>query len=306
MLDTLPPYRARILVVDDVLVNVKYLCDALKNDYDVTYALDGEAGLRAAREQLPDLILLDAMMPEMDGYTACVSLRADPATTAIPIIFITSLSAPADEARALEVGASDFITKPVNLAVLRARVRTQIAVKRQGDVLRSLSLTDSLTALANRRAFDDVLHKEWRRSLRSGQPLSLILADIDHFKAYNDHYGHQAGDECLRQFGRLLHALVGRPQDLVARFGGEEFVILLPEIDLGGGEVVAARVIEALRAAAMPHLGSSTAGHVTASLGVASVLPAAHDPAVLVGTADSMMYSAKLAGRNRFVSGTVG
>lgn len=301
----MPPYRARILIVDDVLVNVKYLLDALKHDYDVTYALDGEAGMRAAREQLPDLILLDAMMPRMDGYTVCVNLRADPATAAIPIIFITSLSDPADEARALEVGASDFITKPVNLAVLRARVRTQIAVKRQGDVLRSLSLTDSLTGLANRRAFDEMLHKEWRRGARSGQPVSLILADIDHFKAYNDHYGHQAGDECLRGFGRLLQAVVGRPQDLVARFGGEEFVILLPEIDVGGAEVVAARILAALAAAATPHLGSSTAGHVTASLGVASVLPAGPDASILVGAADGMMYSAKMAGRNRFVSGAV-
>lgn len=305
MSDPLPPHRAHILIVDDVLVNVKYLLDALKPDYDVTYAVNGEDAMRSARAHLPDLILLDAMMPKLDGYAVCTSLCADPATANIPIIFITALSAPADEARALEVGGADFISKPVNLAVLRARVRTQIAMKRQGDMLRFLSRTDPLTGLANRRAFDEVLHSEWRRGLRSGRPVSLILADIDHFKHYNDCYGHQAGDECLRQVGRTLRDAVGRPQDLVARFGGEEFVILLPEIDLDGAEVVAARILGALTDAAIVHGGSDTAPIITASLGVSSTLPTTFDSAVLVGTADSLMYDAKLAGRNRFASGLV-
>lgn len=308
MPETLPPYRARILIVDDVLVNVKYLLDALKHDYDVSYAVSGEEGIRMARENLPDLVLLDAMMPQMDGYTVCMRLRADAATTAIPIIFITSLSAPEDEARALEMGASDFTTKPVNLAVLRARVRTQVAFKRQGDMLRSLSLTDALTGLSNRRAFDAMLHKEWRRSQRFAKPVSLILADIDHFKPYNDLYGHLAGDECLREIAHTLRAVVGRPQDMVARFGGEEFVILLPEVDLAGACVVAQRVLAALNAAAIDHLGSTTARHVTASLGVSCALPSSANPGQptdLIGKADGLMYDAKLSGRNRFVAGEV-
>ena len=192
-------HNGRILVVDDAMENIQLLHQALQEEHDVLFALDGERALELARHQLPDLILLDAIMPGLDGYAVCAALRANPATADIPVIFITALNTPEDETRALEAGASDFISKPVNTAVMRARVRTHLTVKRQSDALRELTLTDSLTGVANRRAFDERLDNEWRRAQRTRTPLSLIMLDIDHFKAYNDSYGHQQGDDHHRE-----------------------------------------------------------------------------------------------------------
>jgi diguanylate cyclase (GGDEF)-like protein len=226
-------------------------------------------------------------------------LRASPDTRDIPIIFVTALKTPEDETRALEAGAADFITKPVNAAVVRARVRTQLTVKRQRDALRSLSLTDGLTGVANRRAFDEKLEAEWRRCGRAQVPVALIMVDIDHFKNFNDHYGHQAGDACLQQVGAALRRSAGQPEDLVARYGGEEFAILLPHA--GGAEAVASKLLGELAQLAIPHAVSSTAPCVTVSIGIASMTPAAHHlSARLVEAADALLYEAKWAGRNRY------
>jgi diguanylate cyclase (GGDEF)-like protein len=292
--------NGRILVVDDAMENIQLLHQALQDEHDVLFALEGERALALARQQRPDLILLDAIMPGMDGYAVCAALRADPATADIPIIFITALNSPEDETRALEAGAADFISKPVNTAVMRARVRTHLTVKRQSDALRELTLTDGLTGVANRRAFDERLHHEWRRSARSRTPLSLIMLDIDHFKAYNDGYGHQQGDDCLRRVSSALTRAAGRPQDMAARYGGEEFAVLLPQVDQEGAEAVARKLIDEVRTLDMPHSASSQ-GRVTISLGVATIVPdSAHDPAHLVKLADALLYQSKLQGRNRY------
>lgn len=300
------PHRPRILIVDDVLANVKYLLDALKTDYKVHFELSGKGGLEFAHRYQPDLILLDAMMPDMDGFSVCTELRAHAETSAIPIIFVTSLESPDDEARALEIGASDFMPKPINLAVLRARVRTQLTLKRQADMLRSLTLADPLTGLLNRRALDETIAKEWRRCGDSQKPLSMILADLDHFKAFNDAYGHPAGDDCLRAVAKVFRQAAQRPQDLVARYGGEEFVILLPEIDLPGAEIVAGRVKCGLKTLNMDHAASDTASRVTASMGVASIVPGLQASEVLLSAADTFLYRAKGQGRDQFVSGMAG
>jgi diguanylate cyclase (GGDEF)-like protein len=231
-------------------------------------------------------------------------LQALPETADIPVIFVTALSSPEDETRALGAGAADFISKPVNAAVVRARVRTQLTVKRQRDALRALVLTDALTGVANRRAFDERLAAEWRRCGRSGLPVALALVDVDHFKLYNDHYGHPAGDNTLIQVAAAMRRAAGRTQDLVARYGGEEFAILLPQLDARGAVGVANRLMQELERMAIPHAASPSAPHLTVSIGIAGMIPGEHTtPADLVQVADARLYQAKSEGRNRFRAG---
>jgi len=294
--------NGRILVVDDAMENIQILHAALQDEHEVLFALDGRRALALARDQRPDLILLDAVMPGMDGYAVLQALRSAPETSDTPIIFVTALTSPEDETRALDAGAADFISKPVNAAVVRARVRTQLTVKRQADALRALTLTDSLTGVANRRAFSERIDNEWRRCGRAGLPMALILADIDHFKLYNDHYGHQAGDACLEQVARAFCRAANRAQDLVARYGGEEFAILLPETDAAGAECVAQRVLDELAALGIAHAVSPTGSLLTASMGVSALVPdhRTQTSASLIRAADALLYQAKAEGRNRF------
>ena len=298
--------NGRILVVDDAMENIQILHGALQDEHEVLFAMDGPRALEIARTQRPDLILLDAVMPGMDGYAVCKELLAAPETSDIPVIFVTALKSPEDETRALGAGAADFISKPVNAAVVRARVRTQLTVKRQRDALRALILTDALTGVANRRAFDERLDTEWRRCGRAGLPVALVLVDIDHFKLYNDHYGHQAGDATLVQFAAAMRRAAARTQDLVARYGGEEFAILLPQLDGRGATGVANRLMAELEHMAIPHAASPTAPRLTASMGIACMVPGEHSmPADLIQVADALLYQAKAEGRDRFRAGGV-
>jgi diguanylate cyclase (GGDEF)-like protein len=294
--------NGRILVVDDAMENIQILHHALRDEHEVLFALDGETALQIALEQQPDLILLDAVMPGMDGYAVCAALRGSPRLQGIPVIFVTALSQPEDETRALEAGAVDFISKPFNVAVVRARVRSQLTIKRQADAMRELSMTDGLTGVANRRSFNDTIDAEWRRCARAGMPLSVIMIDIDHFKLYNDHYGHQAGDNCLQQVSAAMKRCATRPQDLLARYGGEEFILLLPQEAMEGTQVVAQRILDEVRKLALPHAASPTAPQLSISMGLASVLPPTDsiDPSALIRTADANLYRAKQTGRNRY------
>jgi len=294
--------NGRILVVDDAMENIQILHHALRDEHEVLFALDGEKALQIALEQQPDLILLDAVMPGMDGYAVCAALRGSPRLQDIPVIFVTALSQPEDETRALEAGAVDFISKPFNVAVVRARVRSQLTIKRQADAMRELSMTDGLTGVANRRSFNDTVDAEWRRCARAGLPLSVIMIDIDHFKLYNDHYGHQAGDACLQQVSAAMKRCATRPQDLLARYGGEEFILLLPQEGLDGTEVVAQRILDEVRKLATPHAASPTAAHVTLSMGLANVSAPADgsDASALIRAADANLYRAKQTGRDRY------
>ncbi|MYM67655.1 diguanylate cyclase [Pseudoduganella sp. FT55W] len=294
--------NGRILVVDDAMENIQILHHALREEHEVLFALDGEQALQIARDQQPDLILLDAVMPGMDGYAVVAALRSSPRLQDIPVIFVTALSQPEDETRALDGGAVDFISKPFNVAVVRARVRSQLTIKRQADLMRELSMTDGLTGVANRRNFNDTIDAEWRRCARAGLPLSVIMIDIDHFKLYNDHYGHQAGDACLQQVSAAMKRCATRPQDLLARYGGEEFILLLPQEGADGAEVVANRILEEVGRLAVPHATSPSAPQVTLSMGLATGLPPSDstDPSALIRTADANLYRAKQTGRNRY------
>jgi diguanylate cyclase (GGDEF)-like protein len=295
-----PPIKPRILVIDDERFNLNTLHGLLRDEYRLMVAMQGEHGIKAAQTGLPDLILLDVNMPGMDGFEVCRQLKADPITQSIPVIFITALNEASDEAKGLELGAVDYITKPFNYSVVKARVRTHLRLKLQSDLLERYAFIDSLTGLANRRAFDERLSQEWSRCQRSETSLSLILLDVDHFKSYNDHYGHGQGDACLTTVARALASSQMRAYDLVARYGGEEFVVILPDADLIGAQQIAERLRLAVYDLAHPHATSPVADRVTISLGVACTVPQTSATAAqLLRAADRFLYEAKRAGRNR-------
>jgi diguanylate cyclase (GGDEF)-like protein len=299
----LPP-RPRLLIVDDQPINIQSLYSIFQADHEVFMATGGLKALAFCQSQpAPDLILLDVMMPDLDGLEVCRRLKADPMLADIPVIFITAQSDPMDETSALEAGGVDFISKPVNPAAVRARVKTHLTLKAQSDLLRSLVFLDGLTGVANRRRFDETLENEWRRCQRSRSSLALIMIDIDHFKRYNDCYGHQAGDACLQRVGALLKEAFGRPHDLVARYGGEEFACLMPECGQEGAAVKAEELRASITRLALPHEDSPTAPFVTLSLGLAACVPkSAIKPACLIAAADAALYEAKKTGRNRVAS----
>lgn len=295
------PERPRLLVVDDQPINIQTLYQIFHADHEVFMATDGEQALAFCRDNLPpDLILLDVVMPGMDGIEVCRRLKADPSLADIPVIFVTARSEPADETGALTAGGVDFIAKPVNPAVVRARVKTHLTLKAQTDLLRSLVFIDGLTGIANRRRFDEVLQIEWRRCRRSSTPLTLLMIDIDHFKRYNDHYGHQIGDACLQKVAGTLKAGLKRGHDLVARYGGEEFACLMSECDHPAGQNKAEELRAAVAALGIPHADAPTANHVTLSIGIAVMHPNGENgPKALIAAADAALYEAKRNGRNR-------
>ncbi len=296
-----PDRRSKILIVDDVPQHIKILGEALRQEHDILAATSGTHALELVKEQHPDLILLDVLMPDCNGFEVLRLLKEDPISRDIPVIFITSLDADEDETRGFELGAMDYIVKPFRMAVVKARVRTQLRLRHQTELLKQLANLDGLTGLPNRRFFDERYELEWRRGLRSNSPLAVIMADVDHFKAYNDTYGHLEGDNCLRLVAKNLgHDTLLRAADLLARYGGEEFVALLPLTDTSGAQQVAEQMRANIARLHLRHESSKVASHVTISLGVASVIPsAALPPEKLIELADRAMYQAKQNGRNR-------
>jgi len=300
--------KPRVLIVDDERSNINILGNLLVPEFDVLVATDGPTALaRAAGELRPDLILLDVIMPGMDGHEVCRRLKQDPETHDIPVIFISAMSEEEDEALGLQIGAVDYVTKPFAPAILTMRIRTHVELKRLRDHWQRLSTIDGLTQVANRRAFDDALAGAWRCAIRQQQPLALVMVDVDHFKAYNDHHGHAAGDQCLKTIAGLMSRQAKRACDLVARYGGEEFVCLMPGVEIDGARLIAQRMCDAVRAHGMAHDHPSVAGKVSVSLGVAAVMPSPEDsPAALLAQADQRLYEAKRAGRNRVCSEDAG
>lgn len=294
--------RGKLLVVDDSPSILATLCELLHEDHEVIFASSGEEALELAYSSNPDLILLDVVMPGIDGFEVCASLKSSPGTRDIPVIFITSMGEEVDQAKGLEAGAIDYVQKPFSSAVVKARVRNHLEVKRRQDALKGLTLRDGLTGIANRRRFDEALNEEWSRAARSRTPLSLIMIDVDHFKLYNDTYGHAAGDTCLRNMAAALIDSLLRPVDLLARFGGEEFVCLLPSTDEAGALQVAERFKAGVAALAIPHEHSPTRPVVSISQGVATLVPIAEArPEILVVEADNRLYDAKRRGRNLII-----
>ena len=292
--------EATVLVVDDTPANLALMSSLLKDTYKVRVANCGERALEIAQSDAPpDLILLDIMMPGMDGYEVCRRLKEQESTKDIPVIFITAMADVENESLGLALGAVDYIAKPFNKTVVRARIRVHMQLKRQSRLLENLAFMDALTEIPNRRALDQTFAHEWARSLRTGSPLSFILVDIDLFKLFNDHYGHGSGDECLARVAKALHGCVQRPSDCLGRYGGEEFAAILADTDMDQALQVAQHFHASVAALQIPHAHSAVAPQVTVSIGVATAeSPTNHRMHLLSNAADSMLYAAKHAGKN--------
>lgn len=305
--------KPRVLIVDDMPVNIKLLRELLHDHYAVNFATDGLTALKLAQTVPPDIVLLDISMPEMDGYQVCQELKDSPATSAIPVIFITSQSDENDELEGLSLGAIDYITKPFSPPIVLARVKNHIdfalAKKRLSEAyllldqknqelddknrtLEILLMTDRLTGLNNRHRLDEAFQAELQRAKRSSGDLAVILLDIDSFKSVNDTFGHQVGDAVLQQVAAVLSNHV-RATDIVGRWGGEEFLLLCPETTLDVAGLLAERLRMLLAGAPLPPVDS-----VTASFGVAAYQPG-DDMHALLRRADDALYRGKAAGRNR-------
>ena len=290
-----------LLVVDSAPTTALLLARTMAHECRIQTLQCGAKTLDYARrtEHRPDLILLHAMGPAPDGLEICRQLKADEATRSIPVMLITDRNKPADEALALRVGAADCVTRPFDLAVFEARIRSQIQLKFRIDLLEHYANQDSLTDVANRRCFEMMLDAEWRRATRERQPLALVMVDVDRFKHFNDLYGHREGDHCLRRVAKAMSGALTRPGDLFARYGGEEFAAILPGTDQPGALCIGERLREAVRDLHIAQQRPDGIRHVTISVGCASVYP---NPGLscysLLQHADEQLYLAKHAGRD--------
>jgi len=295
--------KQKILIVDDVPANIRILGQTLTADYQLLIATNGADALKVARSETPDIILLDIVMPEMDGYEVCKRLKEDDVTRNIPVIFVTSKTHEEDEFRGLALGAVDYIAKPFSLPIVKARIKNHLELKRRGDLLEQLAFLDGLTCVSNRRRFDEVLDQEWKRALSYEMRFTVIMIDIDFFKLFNDHYGHAAGDECLRQVAQALNRSFSRSGDFVARYGGEEFAAVLTGAGLEEAIGCANKLREEIASMDMKHAYSPVSDRVTVSIGTASVQPdEGFSAAEVVKIADEMLYGAKRDGRDRVKS----
>ncbi len=296
-----PLPTARLLIVDDDPNNIRLLASIFDQDYDILFALNGVEAIDISLRERPDLIILDVMMPDLDGYTVCKTIKNHPHTKDIPIVFLTAHCDVEEEIRGLEMGAADFISKPFYPKIVKIRVSNQIELKYAREKLTKLAITDGLTGIANRRYFDDQLAHEWTRARRLNQTLAIAMIDVDWFKKYNDHYGHQGGDDCLRQVANVLSNVAKRDSDFVARYGGEEFAIILPMTQAENALELSKNICLALSNLELPH-ALSDFGHVTLSVGVAVGCPKQNTtPHNLLINADKALYTAKEKGRNRAV-----
>ena len=289
-----------LLIVDDEKQNRLLLTELFGTTYKIIQAKNGVQALEKARQHRPDLILLDVLMPEMDGMGVLRELKRDDATRLIPVIFITALDSATDEENGLNLGAVDYISKPFHPPIVRVRVRNQLQLVHQRRLLEQLASLDGLTGIPNRRQFDATLLKEWHRCQRNQQPLSLIVADVDFFKKYNDALGHAAGDRVLQEVAATLRQAARLPGDLVARYGGEEFVLLLPETDATSAQALAEGLQQLLHSKAFAHPNSSLGPWLTMSMGGNTTIPSttALDPEFFA-LADAALYRAKHQGRNQ-------
>lgn len=289
-----------LLIVDDEKQNRLLLTELFGTTYKIIQAKNGVQALEKARQHRPDLILLDVLMPEMDGMGVLRELKRDDATRLIPVIFITALDSATDEENGLNLGAVDYISKPFHPPIVRVRVHNQLQLLHQRRLLEQLASLDGLTGIPNRRQFDATLLKEWHRCQRNQQPLSLIVADVDFFKKYNDALGHAAGDRVLQEVAATLRQAARRPGDLVARYGGEEFVLLLPETDATSAQALAEGLQQLLHRKAFAHPNSSLGPWLTMSMGGNTIVPSptALDPEFFA-LADAALYRAKHQGRNQ-------
>jgi diguanylate cyclase (GGDEF)-like protein len=289
-----------VLVVDDETSNLAVLNKILSPEYTVFTAKSGEEALRRAEEETPDLILLDILMPGMDGIEVLSRLKISETAKKIPVIFISGLTSEYDEEKGFALGAVDYITKPFKNSIVQARVRTHMRIIRQMRMIEMIGLIDPLTGISNRRSFDDRFDKEWRRCGREGNPISFLMMDLDKFKNYNDTYGHLQGDTLLRAVAKIVSSEAKRPSDLAARLGGEELGLLLANTGLDGALLIAERIRSKVELEKVPTADGKTLTSMTISIGVVSVIPKDGCQAIdFLRKADENLYTAKNTGRNK-------
>lgn len=317
-------FRSRTLLVDDQLIVAEGLRRMLMGceDIEFAYCADPSQAISMANEYRPTVILQDLVMPGMNGLMLLSLFRSNPATKNVPIVVLSTKEDPKIKGEAFAIGATDYLVKwPDEIEVLarvRAHSRSYLAQQQRDEALRALrilkvelerknaelealSCRDGLTGVLNRRGFDDYLNKEWLRAIRQRHDVGLLLIDVDHFKDYNDNYGHQGGDECLRKVAFALGAALKRPSDIVARYGGEEFGVVIPATSIDGGAMIADALCKSVAALRIPHAFSATAPYVTVSIGVATIQPQPGDSTdALIRLADDALYAAKAGGRNQF------
>jgi len=291
--------KNRILIVDDDPSTLMELSSILRPEYKIYAVKDGTSALEKADEVLPDLILLDVFMPDMNGFEVLDKLKDDERTREIPVIFITGATDSDDEIKGLTAGAVDYMHKPLNETLVLLRVRQQVQLLNQFRKIEHLSMSDQLTNLPNRRSFELRITEEWDRASREQTPISVLMVDIDNFKKYNDTFGHQQGDAALQAVAKMFDHALNRPGDFVARWGGEEFIILLSNTDANGAYGVAERIRKYAEKMDV-HAADETITKVTVSIGVNT-----RDPGQIstvdefISRADMALYDAKNKGRNR-------
>ena len=291
--------KSSVLVVDDEEANILALSHILAPEHTVYAIKDGSDAIEIAKENQPDVILLDIIMPEMDGYAVIGALKNTEATRDIPVVFITGLSNADDEEKGLVLGAADYISKPFSPAIVKLRVRNQLKMLNQLRMIELLSQLDQLTSIPNRRGFDNRLDMEWVRAIRENTSISFLIMDVDKFKIYNDTFGHQQGDKVLQVVSQTVTQSLSRPGDYAARWGGEEFVVLLPNTETSGALVIAEKIRSNISNVLIT-CADGTETKVTISIGVNTQTPLrsiSRDN--FVSEADKALYRAKESGRNR-------
>ena len=288
-----------LLIVDDEKTNLMFLSHVLSPDYTIYTASSGLNAIEKAKKYMPDLILLDIIMPEMDGYQTISELKKCELTQKIPVVFISSLNSDEDEEKGLTFDAADYITKPFRAMLVKLRIRNQIQIINQLRTIEYLSMVDQLTNIPNRRSFDERLCLEWKQAIREHTPISLLMMDLDKFKDLNDTYGHQQGDVVLQMVAKIFPMSFRRPCDFAARWGGEEFVVLLPNTPLTSAVDIAEKIRVGIANAPIPCSDGSIL-KITVSIGVNSLIPAQNSLVDdFISKADTALYAAKDAGRNR-------
>jgi diguanylate cyclase (GGDEF)-like protein len=288
-----------ILVIDDDASIHRAVERRLEGVVDQVLKADSPTkGLQIAIQDKPDVILLDLNMPQIDGFKVCRHLQENPTTHDIPIVFLTADRNPDNLAKALNAGASDYISKPFNAVELEARVRVALRTKQMIDLLQERARIDALTGLNNRAAMDDALIAATSAFHRTGQPLALLMLDLDHFKKINDTYGHGIGDDVIRKVGMSIRG-GRRPYDIACRFGGDEFGVILAQTDTACAEQIAERIIDGINKIKIRAGGDEINVACSGGLASASEMPSGFEPAELLKAADEALYSAKREGRNR-------
>lgn len=294
--------KSRLLVVDDDPNQLRFYLHGLSKQYYCQFARTAHDAISYARQfPQPDLIILDVVIQDIGGFEICRLLKCDPLTSNIPVIFASGIEDTDVKIRGFDLGCVDYITKPVLVPEMNARISTHLKLKRQAHLLESLAYLDPLTQVPNRRQYNETIQREWSRSIRYAQPIAMILIDIDFFKQFNNFYGHGVGDDCLIKVAYHLHSLSRRPGDLFARIGGEEFVLILSDCDELGAVNKAEEVIETVSQLNIANQGAPNHDRVTVSVGIAVAKPKiSEEPLSLFQAADEALYNAKNSGRNKY------